>query len=633
MTNDTRLTQLWEAVEAERIEEEQFYAGFMEAKTLKEKAETGYAWYPIQFTSSQHTINDYLEVKIERTGEISGSGKFREGSGVQLILVRSGEKETLRGTISRLTKKQMWLLCKSDDIDDLDLPLSSANAVELIYDERPYLIMKEALTQVKSNQKEAIVKLKKFIYDKDARQKVDDYQLQLTHDSLNEGQRAAIAYAMGSAAMGVIHGPPGTGKTTTLIGLIQEVLSHEVRVLVCASSNHAVDLLAAKCLDAGLSTLRLGNVSRISEKVMEASLNEKVRNNKNWPQIKKWRIEADEIRKKAAKLKRAFGKEEREQRRLLFQEAKQTLKYAESIESDLIHQELTSARVIVTTLISSSSSYLDRLNFETLIIDEASQATEPECWVAILRAKRVILAGDHKQLPPTVKSETAQSKGLSTTLLDVLIPRLTQLGYLSMQYRMNLEVLAFPNLHFYDNTLVAFPMIAYRKLDDQMPGVIFIDTAGTGFEECRDETTRSIYNPGEVDIIIKHIMHRNELLKNKELAIISPYAEQVRFIHEFIKSNDIEIPGEWECDTIDGFQGQEKDVVYISLVRSNENNELGFITDMRRLNVALTRARMQTIIVGDSITLSKHPVYADLIRHAEKYEGYSSAWEWIHFDA
>ncbi|MBK8112338.1 MAG: AAA family ATPase [Saprospiraceae bacterium] len=298
MTNDTRLTQLWEAVEAERIEEEQFYAGFMEAKTLKEKAETGYAWYPIQFTSSQHTINDYLEVKIERTGEISGSGKFREGSGVQLILVRSGEKETLRGTISRLTKKQMWLLCKSDDIDDLDLPLSSANAVELIYDERPYLIMKDALTQVKSNQKEAIVKLKKFIYDKDARQKVDDYQLQLTHDSLNEGQRAAIAYAMGSAAMGVIHGPPGTGKTTTLIGLIQEVLSHEDRVLVCASSNHAVDLLAAKCLDAGLSTLRLGNVSRISEKVMEASLNEKVRNNKNWPQIKKWRIEADEIRKK-----------------------------------------------------------------------------------------------------------------------------------------------------------------------------------------------------------------------------------------------------------------------------------------------------------------------------------------------
>ncbi len=632
MTNDTRLVELWEAVEAERAEEEAFYAGFMEAKTLKEKAETGYAWYPIQFLASQHTINDYLEVKIERTGEISGSGKFREGSGVQLILVRSGEKETLRGTISKLTKKQMWLLCKSDDIDDLDLPLSSVNAVELIYDERPYLIMKEALTQVMSNQKEDIAKLKKVIYDKDARHKVDDYQLQLLHETLNEGQRAAIAYAMGSATIGVIHGPPGTGKTTTLIGLIQELLSHEARVLVCASSNHAVDLLAMKCLDVGISTLRLGNVSRISEKVMEASLNEKVRNNKNWPQIKKWRIEADEIRKKAAKFKRAFGKEEREQRRQLFQEAKQTLRYAESIESDLIHQELTSARVILTTLISSSSSYLDRLNFDTLIIDEASQATEPECWVAMQRAKRVILAGDHKQLPPTVKSEIAQSKGLSTTLLDVLIPRLSQLGYLSMQYRMNLEVLAFPNLHFYDNTLMAYPMIAHRKLDDQLPGVIFIDTAGTGFEECRDETTRSIYNPGEVDIVIKHIMQRNELLKDKELAIISPYAEQVRFIHEFIKSNDIEIPGEWECDTIDGFQGQEKDVVYISLVRSNENNELGFISDMRRLNVALTRARMQIIIIGDSITLSKHPVYADLIRHIEKNEGYSSAWEWIHFD-
>lgn len=629
--NDERLNQLWEAVEAERAEEERFYAGFMEAKTIKEKAETGYAWHPVSFSSSQHSLNDYLEIKIEKTGELSATGKFREGSGVQLVLVRSGESETLRGTITRLTKRQMWLLCPSDEIDDLELPLSAINAVELIYDERPYLIMKDAITQVKLASKESLIRLKKAIYDPVFRQKEGVYELQLGHDQLNDGQKEAIGIAMSSSPVSIIQGPPGTGKTTTLIGLIQEVLCREKRVLVCASSNNAVDLLASKCLELGLNTLRLGNVSRISDKVMAASLNEKVRQNKSWNQIKKWRIEADELRKKAAKFKRSFGKEEREERRQLFQEAKLTLKYAESIESDLIQQELTSARVIVTTLISSASNYLDKLPFETVIIDEASQATEPECWVAMLKAERVILAGDHKQLPPTVKSEVAQSKGLSVTLLDILIPRLSRVGYLSMQYRMNLEVLSFPNAQFYQNTLIASPNVAHRKLEDQLPGVIFIDTAGTGFEECRDASSRSIYNPGEAELVIKHMMQRKEILLHKEIAIISPYAEQVRYITEYIRTHEIDIPGDWDCDTIDGFQGQEKDVVYISLVRSNENNELGFITDMRRLNVALTRARMQTIIVGDSVTLSKNPVYTALISHIEKNEGYSSAWEWIQF--
>lgn len=624
-----RLYQLLEAVEEERKEEERFFLEQMREKSLRDKVKAGIAWHPIQYLASGFTVGDYIEIKIEKAPLGTQTGKLREGNGVLLQLARSGTTENLRATIASLGRSQMVLLCKAEDVDDLEMPLSAINAVELVYDEKPFLLMKEALQKVIEAEKGTLYQFKKAVYGDLPVLTFVPKELQCSHEFLNTAQKSAITNVLGSGNFSIIHGPPGTGKTTTLIGLIRELALKQKRILVCASSNHATDLLALKCMEAGLETVRIGNLSRIGEDVLKVTLDEKVRAKPEWDQIKTQRIEAEKIRRQAAKYKRSFGAEEKALRKQLFAEAKATLKYADEMEDEMVKKVLQNATVIVTTLMSSATSLLNRMTFETLIIDEASQTTEPESWIAIGKAERVILAGDPVQLPPTVKTRRALNLGLQKTLMDTLLDKKYPSHLLDTQYRMNAEVLSFPNQLFYGNLLQSGQDIEDRNLYEGAKSFQFVDTAGTGYEEIRDEESQSLYNPGEWNIIQNHIEQQLDKLAGHTVAIISPYAEQVRYIQSDLKASEINYPFSLDCDTIDGFQGQERDVVYLSLVRSNDQNEIGFLNDLRRLNVAITRARLQVVVVGDSVTLSKNTTYSQLIAHAEKSDGYQSAWEYM----
>ena len=308
---------------------------------------------------------------------------------------------------------------------------------------------------------------------------------------------------------------------------------------------------------------------------------------KEYKQIKELKRRAVEMRKMGAKYKRSFGKEEAGQRRLLFQEAKKLQKEARDWEQYLIDKIIDESAVVAATLIGSNHHYIQEKIWDVVVIDEAGQALGPAVWVAIAHADKVILAGDPFQLPPTVKSTKAAEMGLTKTLLDVAIENLPNaVSFLNVQYRMHQDIMAFSNAYFYKNALIAHESVAQRGWSDQHAAVVFIDTAGCGFEEQAGTDGDSLQNPEEWQLILKHWEAMN-ILSAGEVAVISPYRAQVTWVQ-----NELEKNSRVTVNTIDSFQGQEEDIVYISLVRSNEQSEIGFLKDYRRMNVAMSRAKI-----------------------------------------
>jgi superfamily I DNA and/or RNA helicase len=446
---------------------------------------------------------------------------------------------------------------------------------------------------------------------------------------LNSDQKCAVEGILNAGQMGIIHGPPGTGKTTTLTALAKTLLQKEKKILVCAPSNNAVDLLAQKISELGIKVVRIGNVTRINDRVAALTLDEQARNHSDWAHIKQIRIEAEAARKMAATRKRKFGTNERRNRTEMFKESRELKKWAKDMQKKLVSSILADCQVVATTLIGVSHSYLEGLQFETVIIDEASQCLEPECWNAMLRAKRVIFAGDHHQLPPTVKSNDAQLLGLTNTLLDRMTECIEHHYLLTTQYRMNDSILDFSNITFYQGLLKSdIANKNHRLVNDDAP-VVFIDTSGCGYEETFDPKTRSLYNEGEYFIVREHILKNIVKYTGIEIGIICPYAEQVRYIKGKI-AEELEFKGlDIEINSIDGFQGQEKDLIIISLTRSNDMGIIGFLSDYRRLNVAMTRAKKKLVIIGDGATLCSKELYLNLINHIEKKGLLQSAWEYM----
>lgn len=339
------------------------------------------------------------------------------------------------------------------------------------------------------------------------------------------------------------------------------------------------------------------------------------------------------------KYKRSFGREEAEQRKLIMQEAKNLNKEARELENYLVDKVMENAQVVACTLIGSTSDYLRDRKFKTVVIDEAGQGIEPALWVPILKAEKVILAGDPFQLPPTVKSREAEKLGLTTTLLEKVIKRHKRIDLLRTQYRMNELIMNFSNKKFYGNQLEAFEGVKHHKLEGSEQVVEFIDTAGCGFEEQPGQSSDSLCNPGEIDIIKKHL----EMMPDGDysIGIISPYRAQVELLSDEFPSHiskhddrHIKRPEHKYADitvnTVDSFQGQERDVIYISLVRSNETGEIGFLKDYRRMNVAMTRARKKLVIIGDSATLGNDKFYADLLEYCDSIQAYKTAWEFLY---
>lgn len=447
---------------------------------------------------------------------------------------------------------------------------------------------------------------------------------------LNDSQKSAIKFALSAEDLAIIHGPPGTGKTTTVVELVVQAIARGDKVLACAPSNTAVDNLLERFIDARQWVVRIGHPARVAERLRDFSLDGLVDQHDNMPVIKDMLREAEAIVRKSEKWSRA--KRPRGERQEMRREAKRLQADARMLERQAINSILDQADVICATTNFNPDILKDRW-FDLAVIDEACQSTEPGCWVPLLRADRLILAGDHQQLPPTVLSTEAARQGFSKSLmerqLEIYGDQISRM--LTVQYRMHRDIMNFSSEQFYNDALIAHQTVAEHVLpglDDVMANeftakiVTFIDTAGAGWDEELEPNGLSKRNPQEADLVLRKVQSLLDSgLPTSEIAVIAPYAAQVRLLRDQFEGRGLEI------DTVDGFQGREKEAVIISLVRSNNENEIGFLSDRRRMNVALTRARRKLLVIGDSATLGVDEFYRAFFEYVESVKGYQTVWE------
>ena len=446
--------------------------------------------------------------------------------------------------------------------------------------------------------------------------------------SLNESQEAAVQFALSANDLAIVHGPPGTGKTTTVVELIRRAVARGERVLACAPSNTAVDNLLEKLVAAGEDPVRLGHPARVLEVVRAHTLDAIVQRHDAGSVIQEMLREADQLERRASRYTRA--RPARGQKNQQRQEARELRRHARMLERQIVEDVVAGAKIVCAT-VSFDFGILNDSQFDLLVIDEACQSVEPGCWVPLKFADRLVLAGDHCQLPPTILSKEAAKQGLAISLMQRLVEEFAQTvtRQLTVQYRMHEQIMQFSSEQFYDGHLTADASVRQHLLgdlphvdrEDDSP-VIFIDTAGAGWAEEMEGESLSKLNPGEGRLVLSQV---NELcragLRPQEIAVIAPYAAQVRWLRMHSEFDHLEI------DTVDGFQGREKEAVVMCTVRSNTEGEVGFLSDSRRMNVALTRARRQLIVIGDSATLGADEFFQSLLKWFEESGAYRSVWE------
>jgi superfamily I DNA and/or RNA helicase len=457
---------------------------------------------------------------------------------------------------------------------------------------------------------------------------------------LNDSQLAAVRHAVSAQDVAIIHGPPGTGKTTTLVQVILETIRRERRVLVCAPSNTAVDLLTEKLAERGVNVIRLGNPSRVSDLLLKHTLDAGVMAHASYAKMHAMRQTAEQHRDTASEHVRNFGFEERQHRQWLREEARTLRQAADDLERFMTEDVLESVQVITCTLVGASHRHIRHLSFETVFIDEAAQALEPGCWIPIAKGQRLVLAGDHHQLPPTVKSEKAAREGLRETLFEKCIQRQPDTArMLTMQYRMHAHIMGFSSEKFYGGQLVPHPSVRHADLAAYDPRfafdlpVEFIDTAGCEYHEVAIPESRSTANPEEAQLLLERLAQLLEPFDLTEhaqrpltIGVIAPYRAQINYLKDAIEDsavlNDLLLQRRLSVGTVDSFQGQERDIIAITLTRSNPQGEIGFLSDIRRMNVGMTRARRKLLLVGDSSTLCHHPFFVDLLVYIKRIGGY-----------
>lgn len=620
-------------LQIEKEEDRRQYESLTSHLPVTERRENGMTWFPIAIRDTEIGRGDYLTVEVERTTHQDVLHQFRFGMTAALFSNYAPKEDRLEGTITHISGNRLKLSLRVDELPDWSR--GGKLGIDAVFDENSYSEMEAALkvAPVVAEKKEEGLLIQ--ILTGARKPTFRNEEIHFANTRLNEGQQAAVAKILAANELAIVHGPPGTGKTTTLVQAIKALLKQErQKILVVAPSNAAVDLLSERLSDEGLNVVRVGNPARVNERQMNLTLDSKVTAHNSAKEIKRLRKQAAEYRDLAQKYKRNFGAAEREQRKALFAEARNISRDVEKTEQYIVDDILSRADVITATLVGANHYTVRNLRFYTVVIDEAGQALEPACWIPVLKARKLVMAGDHQQLPPTIKSDIA-AKELSTTLMEkavALHPEAVVL--LEEQYRMHEVIAGFSSQEFYGRKLKAAPSVAHwRLLEDDVP-LQFIDTAGCGYEELYEGT--SISNPEEAQFLVKQVRGYVERLKavyNKDafpsIAIISPYRHQVEVLKELVNSDaDLqEVAPALSVNTIDSFQGQERDAVFISMTRSNAESTIGFLSDIRRMNVAMTRARKKLVVTGDSATLSQFPFYADFIQYAQEHEGYQSAWE------
>lgn len=634
-----RLKKLKQLLKIERDEDYRLYKELFLRVSLEQRRKNGVSWYPVKINSEELGSGDLLHLEIERTAYIDKPHQFSSGKNVSLFSNQSNETLEITGTIKSVSKNTLRLVIHSDELPDWCY--DGKLGLNVQFDDNSYLEMQRALDIVIEAKNNRIAELREMIEGvlPISFQKTDD---NILIPQLNLSQNRAVRHVLSVNDIGVVHGPPGTGKTTSLVQAIRLTLQTEAQVLVCAPTNSAVDLLTEKLIELGIDVLRLGHPARMADELLQSSVDGKISASPYYKDIKNLRRNAEEYFRMAGKYKRVFGKEDAQQRAAFYSEAKNCIKEARLLEDFVVEELFKNAQVICCTPVTSTHRALNRKRFDTLFFDEASQALEPMVWIPLLKCRRLILSGDHFQLPPVVKSQEAKKGGLDQTLLDRCIELKDAVVLLNRQYRMSSAIMGFSNHYFYNNELIADETVAeHSLLNDELnylsKSIEFIDTAGCSFDEIQNPETLSHFNPKEGEILFKHLQQLlldysiNTDLPSLDIGIISPYKEQREWLKENISAFELDKTKlqSLSIKTIDGFQGEERDIIYISLVRSNDAHEIGFLNDLRRMNVAITRARKKLVVIGDSATIGSSNFYQSFLEYCEKNGMYRSAWEWI----
>jgi ATP-dependent RNA/DNA helicase IGHMBP2 len=626
--------RLLDLLKTEREEDKKLYQELIERSSVQDRRANGLSWYPIAIRDTEMSRGDYLTVEVERTTHQDVVHQLRFGAAAALFSNHDARQNRVEGVITFQGGNRLKITLRTDELPDWSR--DGKLGIDLLFDDNSYDEMQNALKLAANlGEKAASYQLTKILTGEKKPTFHTTHQ-PVVIPGLNASQQAAVNKILEANELAIVHGPPGTGKTTTLVQAIKALIERDhQQILVVAPSNAAVDLLSEKLADEGLNVLRVGNPARVSERLMALTLDSKMAEHASMKEIKKLRKQASAYRDMAHKYKRNFGKAEREQRKALFDEARNIMKSVEQTEQYITNDLLTKAQVITATLVGANHYTVRELKYHTVVIDEAGQALEPACWIPVLKAQKVVLAGDHCQLPPTIKSTAAANNGLNITLLEKCVALHPQsVTLLQEQYRMHTTIMGYSSAVFYNQQLQAHASVAGHLLFDTDAPLSFVDTAGCGFDEQSEG--HSIMNPEEAAFLLRHLtLLATELATRYEtgsfptIGIISPYKQQVELLKEqWSQATPLQVYADkTSINTIDSFQGQERDIVYISMTRSNTDNKIGFLADIRRMNVAMTRARKKLVVIGDSATLSQLPFYANFITYAEQHNAYQSAWE------
>ena len=578
-------------------------------------------WWPVGVGRNYYNSLNQLVLEVERTRDTDIEHSFEFGRPV-VFFRQSADGQVsyypFQATVSYADDTRMVLVMPGMNAV-LDVQGADAVGVQLFFDETSYRTMFEALADVARARGNRLAELRDLLLGTQKPGFRQLYPVRLPW--LNPTQEAAVNRVLCARDVAIVHGPPGTGKTTTLVEAIYETLHREPQVLVCAQSNTAVDWISERLVDRGLSVLRIGNPTRVDDKMLSFTYERRFESHPAYPELWAIRRELRALQSRARRPDYA-GREALRNRLSRLRDRATALEV--QINADLFD----SAHVIASTLVGANHRLLHGRRFGTLFIDEAAQALEAACWIAIRRADRVVLAGDHQQLPPTIKCPEAARSGLERTLMQRLAQTKPEaVSLLRVQYRMNEAIMQFSSRRFYNGMLQADPSVRHRGILDLDTPIDWIDTTGLDFKEQFVGDTFGRINRDEADLLIRHLEAyvarigtdriRDERI---DFGIISPYRAQVQYLRGRIRQSAVLRPIRdlLAANTVDGFQGQERDVIFISLVRANDQGQIGFLGDLRRMNVAITRARMKLVILGEAATLARHPFYADLLAYIRR---------------
>ena len=632
-------------LQLEYYTEKEAFRKLTEQMGMQRKVKRGDAWFPLQVGKSFYNSLNQTAIEVFRTSDQDIEHNFEFGRPVMFFRSEELKYFSFTGTVSYVDGDRM-VITVPDSAPLLELQQSTEPiGVQLSFDETSYKLMFEALDRVMKAKNNRLAYLRDLFY---SHQKAGRFSFEpMKFPWLNPTQERAVNEVLWAKDVAIVHGPPGTGKTTTLVEAINETLMRESQVLVCAQSNMAVDWISEKLVDRGINVLRIGNPTRVNDKMLGFTYERRFESHPDYPQLWAIRKAIRELRKNRKK-----GSEN------YHQKMDRLKSRAAEIELRINAELFGEARVIACTLVGSAHHLLEGMKFGTLFIDEAAQALEAACWIPMRRASRVILAGDHCQLPPTVKSIAALRAGLGKTLMERIAENKPEVvTLLKIQYRMNDEIMRFSSDWFYGGKVESAPQIKYRSVLDYDHPITWIDTSneenqitieGEDAPEDSASTSSSVsatnqnsdlnfkeqfvgesfgrINKAEAELTLLTLAEyftkigKQRVLEERiDVGIISPYRAQVQYLKKLIKKYEFFKPYRRliSVNTVDGFQGQERDVILISLVRSNDEGQIGFLKDLRRMNVAMTRARMKLIILGNKDTMTKHPFYKKLWEYVE----------------